>query len=160
MEHTELRELLEDNNYIIKQHIALCNERDKALPLRIYQRNLKALNEFNETKEQVSNQLLLTEIQKENTQEETKHESQTGASVLLLKSGLLVETQVRHYKVYGFLAKCNEFINNYGEERFNKVLARVKQYKENNKEKGIKINNIYGYISKALDTEVNSEVKH
>lgn len=150
MSDNEIRELLEDNNYIIKQHIALCNERDKALPLRVYQRNLKALNEFNTTKEQVSNLTLLTgiETQKLNTQE-TSHDIFVGGASLLLESGLLVENQVRHYKNYGFIAKCNEFIGDYGTERFKNVLARVKQYKDN----GVKINNIYGYISKALDTE-------
>lgn len=144
LDQQAIRELLQENAYIIKSHINLCSETEKALPLRVYERNLKALKELAPGEQSSQDLKLLLDL------EETPEVKET-AKALLIEYGLLVEQQADHYKVYPFILKCDSFIEQYGLERFKKVLNQVK----NAKEKGVRISNIYGYLNKALHNEVN-----
>lgn len=155
MNNTELRALLENNVYVIKQHISLLtNDTEKALPIRVYTENLKAINDIELAQAQsIKDNKLLNDI---NTNEQdTNAPALSNASVLLIEYGLLVDNQVRHYKNRPLIEKCNEFINSYGLDRFKNVLARIKAYKD----KGIKIGNMQGYINRALDNELKQGAK-
>ena len=146
MNNTELRALLENNVYVIKQHISLLdNDTEKALPLRVYSENLRAINDIEIASKKELNL---------NTNEQNEI-ALSNASVLLVEFGLLVENQVKHYKNRPLIEKCNEFINNKGLECFNNVLARIKAYKD----KGVKIGNMQGYINRALDNELKQGAK-
>lgn len=154
MNEKELKEILQDNAYIIKQHIALCNEVEKATPLRAYERTIKALNELEPTEEQKENLRLL--VSQENINENLiEKEPLTNASALLVEYGLLVDNQVRHKNNLRFIKECNSFINDYGQARFIKVLQQVKAHQDKG---GIK--NIYGYIKNSLKNELKQGAQY
>lgn len=153
METQEIREILQDNVYILKQHIALCNEVEKATPLRAYERTLRALNELEPTEEQKENLRLPNsqDIKEKLIQEQTL----TNASALLVANGLLFDNQVRHKNNLSFIKYCDAFISEHGQERFIKVLKQVKAHQDKG---GIK--NIYGYIKNSLRNELKQEAQY
>ncbi len=151
MTGNELRAVLQDNAYIIKQHIGLCGEAEKGLPLRAYERTLKALRELEPTEEQIQDQRLLNPgIDNSNEIEDKGPE----VSRLLVASGLLTEEQTRHPKNQNFLSKCDAFLGEHGKERFTKVLNQVKDRKDRGK-----VRNVYAYIQTALKNELSQGVK-
>ena len=132
---TELRALLEENVYIIKQYInTLPSDIEKTLPLKVYSDNLKALHSL-EPEEQPT--------------EQTSQELIKDAGKLLINFDLLNENQVNHYKNRPLIDKCNNFIIVYGVDRFVDVLTRIKNYRD----AGKKINNVQAFLNRALDNE-------
>lgn len=153
MKQTELRELLQDNAYIIKQHIGLCNEAEKGLPLRAYERTIRALNDLEPSEEQKQDQRLLNSGEY-NSNEQGTEKAHDNASGLLIAWGLLNTEQASHPRNQNFLSKCDAFLEENGQDRFIKVLSQVKDRKDRGK-----VKNIYAYIQSSLKNELNQGAK-
>lgn len=146
MQANELKTLLQDSAYIIKQHIGYCDANTKALPLRTYSNIVKALNEMQDTdstkKEDAIVLLDLNNVKNK--------EIELTAPSLLIEHKLLSDAQVRHYKNRPLIDKCNEYALEYGIDAFNIILNRIEAYRN----KGVKIGNMQAYINRAIDNAI------
>lgn len=140
MTNQEIIAVLQDNAYILKQHINLCADAEKATPLRAYENTLKAINELQPGSQHIEDIKLLTD----------EEPAQQGAGALLIDYGLLNSQQVNYYKNYNFIARCDKYMQAYGQQRFIDVLLQIKDRQD----KGVKINNMYAYINRSLDNDI------
>ncbi len=150
MTNQEIINVLQDNAYIIKQHIALCNEPEKATPLRAYENTIKAIHDLRPDAQQIADARLLNGY--EEAEGEPQRIQDNTAGSILVAYGLLNEKQVTHYKNYNFITRCNNFITEHGTELFTTVLARIKRKID----AGGKIYNMYAYVNDCLNKETEN----